>query len=708
MNHFTLRIALFAIAAVTALGQFKPKDTEWHSYTADTSGSRYRPLDQINASNFNKLEIAWRFKTDSLGNRPEFKLEGTPLMVNGVLYTTAGSRRAAIALDAATGELLWVHGEREGERGAAAPRQLSGRGLAYWSDGKEERILYVTPGYRLICLNAKNGQLVSTFGRNGVVDLKLELDQTLYPDITTGEIGLQSAPVVAKDTIIIGAAFREGFTPKSKRNNKGYVRGFDVRTGKRLWTFHTIPTKTEPGYDTWLNGSAEYTGNNGVWTQVSVDEQLGLVYLPVETPTSDYYGGHRPGNNLYAESLVCVDLKTGQKKWHYQVVHHPLWDMDLSSAPIIADVTVNGQPRKVVAQPSKQGFLYVFDRITGKPIWDFEERAVEKGAVPGEWYSPTQPFPSKPPIYSRNGISINDLIDFTPALREEAVKLVSKYKIGPVFTPPVESRIDGPLATLTLGTASGGTNWPGASYDPDNRNVIAYACNACVTAIGLVRPPKEISDVDFVHGQAGREVRIVTGPGENAGADAPRPARAPAPPPSAPAGAGRAGGGGGGGGGALNVQGLPLIKPPYATITAINLERGEIAWQIPHGETPDVVRNHAALKGLNIPRTGQTGYNVGTLITKSLVIAGEGQLTNLDGVRGAKLRAYDKTSGKEVGAVFIPAPQTGSPMTYMLNGKQYIVMGVSGGAYSGEYLAFTLPEAEEKPAATPASGRQRR
>ncbi len=700
MNFFTLRIAAgFTFTAVAALGQFKPKEGEWASYTADTWGSRYRPLDQINASNFSKLEIAWRFKTDSLGNRPEFKLEGTPLMVGGVLYTTAGSRRAAIALDAATGELLWVHGEHEGARGAAAPRQLSGRGLAYWSDGKEERILYVTPGYRLICLNARSGALVTTFGKNGIVDLKVDDDQTILPDITTGEIGLQSAPVVAKDTIIIGAAFREGFTPKSRRNNKGYVRGFDVRTGKRLWIFHTIPTKTEPGHETWLKGSAEYTGNTGVWTQISVDEQLGLVYLPVETPTSDYYGGHRPGNSLYAESLVCVDLKTGVKKWHYQVVHHPLWDMDISSAPIIADVTVDGKPRKVVAQPSKQGFLYVFDRVTGKPIWDFEERAVEMGTVPGEWYSPTQPFPTKPPAYSRNGISIDDLIDFTPAMREEAKKLITKYKIGPVFTPPVESKIDGPLATLTLGTASGGTNWPGASYDPDNHNVIAYACNACVTPIGLVRPPKEMSDLDFVHGTAGREVRMVTGPGENAGADAPMPARAPAATP----GGGRAGGGGGGGGG-LTVQGLPLIKPPYGTISAINLDRGEIAWQIAHGETPDAVRNNPALKGVNIPRTGQTGYNVGTLITKSLVIAGEGQLTNLDGVRGAKLRAYDKTNGKEVGAVYMPAPETGSPMTYMVNGKQYIVVAVSGGAYSGEYLAFTLPESEEKPAVTtPAS-----
>ena len=262
---------------------------------------------------------------------------------------------------------------------------------------------------------------------SGAVDLKLNDDQTILPDLTTGEIGLQSAPVVAKDTVIIGAAFREGMTPKSMRNNKGYVRGFDVRTGKRLWIFHTIPMKGEFGYDTWEKGSAEYTGNTGVWTQITVDEQLGLVYLPVESPTGDYYGGHRPGNNLFGESLVCVDLKTGQRKWHFQLVHHPLWDMDISSAPILADITVDGKPMKAVAQPTKQGFLYVFDRVTGKPVWPIPEQPVEEGNVPGEWYSPTQPIPTKPPAYSRNGVSIDDLIDFTPALHDRAKEIVSKY-----------------------------------------------------------------------------------------------------------------------------------------------------------------------------------------------------------------------------------------------------------------------------------------
>jgi quinoprotein glucose dehydrogenase len=668
-------------ASTLAAGQDRNKDAEWPTYAADLSATRYRPLDQINASNFSKLEVAWRFKTDSLGNRPEYKLEGTPLMVNHRLYATAGTRRAVIALDPATGELLWVHGEHEGARGAAAPRQLSGRGLAYWSDGNEERILYITPGYRLICLDAKTGSLVPSFGNNGAVDLKLDDDQNFFPDITTGEIGFQSAPVVAKDTVIVGAAFREGFTPKSMRNNKGYVRGFDVRSGKRLWIFHTIPKKGEFGYDTWFNGSAEYTGNTGMWTQLSVDEELGLVYLPIESPTGDFYGGHRPGNDLFGESLVCVDLKTGQRKWHFQLVHHPLWDMDISSAPILADITVNGKATKVVAQPSKQGFLYVFDRITGKPVWPIEERPVEQGKTPGEWYSPTQPIPTRPPAYSRNGVSIDDLIDFTPEIREQAKKIVSKYHLGPVYTPPVVSQIDGPLATLTLGTASGGTNWPGASYDPETHILYAFACNACLTPLGLVVPPKEVSDMNYVEGTAGEQVQTRTGPGENAGADAPLPARNRPP--------------AGGGYRPLNIDGLPLIKPPYGTISAINLDRGEIVWQIAHGETPDVVRNHPALKGLNIPRTGQTTYNVGTLITKTLVIAGDGQVTTTaEHPRGALLHAYDKATGKEVGSVYLPAQQSGSPMTYMVDGKQYIVVAVSGGAYSGEYIAFTLPSEE--------------
>src|SRR5277367_4979273 len=375
------------------------KNGEWRTYGGDLGNTHYSPLDQVNAANFSKLQVAWRFKTDNLGPRPEFNFEGTPLMANGVIYSTAGTRRAVVALDAATGEQLWVHGEHEGARGTAAPRQLSGRGLAYWTDGREERILYVTPGYRLVALDAKTGNLVPSFGNGGIVDLKMEDDQEI--DLVTGEVGLHAAPVVANDVVIVGAAHRPGGVPKSKTNVKGFVRAFDVHTGKRLWTFHTIPKPGEPGLETWLNDSWSYTGNTGVWGQVSIDEDLGLVYLPVELPTGDYFGANRPGNNLFGETLVAADLETGKERWHYQLVHHGLWDMDIPCAPMLTDITVNGRTIKAVAQPTKQANLYVFDRVTGRPIWPIEERPVPKGEVPGEWYSPTQPFPTKPPAYDR-------------------------------------------------------------------------------------------------------------------------------------------------------------------------------------------------------------------------------------------------------------------------------------------------------------------
>jgi quinoprotein glucose dehydrogenase len=354
--------------------------------------------------------------------------------------------------------------------------------------------------------------------------------------------------------------------------------------------------------------------------------------------------------------------------------------MDISSAPILADIVVDGKKIKAVAQPSKQGFLYVFDRVTGKPVWPIPERPVEVGNVPGEWYSPTQPIPTKPPAYSRNGVLEDDLIDFTPELRQRAKEVASHYHLGPVYTPPTVSKLEGPLGTLTLGTASGGTNWPGGSYDPETHIAYLYACNACVEPIGLVPAPKDISDLNYIAGTAGRGVEILHGPGENAGADSPKP------PKKQP----------GGGFVRMDVDGLPLIKPPYGTITAINLDKGEFVWQVAHGETPDVVRNSEILKGRSIPRTGQITYNIGTLVTKTLVIAGEGNVTTTaDHPRGAMLRAYDKATGTEVGAVYMPAPQTGSPMTYMVNGKQYIVVAVSGGPYSGEYIAYTLPSAAE-------------
>jgi quinoprotein glucose dehydrogenase len=677
------------------------RNGEWPHYAGDLTGARYSPLDQINAENFNKLEVAWRFKTDNLGTRPEFKLEGTPLMVNGLLYATAGTRRAVIALKPDTGELVWVHSEFEGKRPIHAPRQLSGRGLSYWSDGKgDERIIYVTTGYRLVSLNAKTGARISSFGKDGAVDLK---SGVVYGsgqpiDLETGDIGLHATPAVVRDVVIVGAAHKESMTVKTHNNAKGLVRAFDVRTGKILWTFNTIPRPGEFGNDTWLNNSWATNGNTGVWTQISVDEELGLVYLPVESPTSDFYGGHRPGNNLFGESLVCVDLKTGKRKWHFQIVHHPIWDYDLSSAPLLADINVNGKAIKAVALPSKQAFLYVFDRVTGEPVWPIEERPVPKGDVPGEWYSPTQPFPTKPPAYARQFVTENDLIDFTPELRAQAIQNLAQFKNGPMFNPPVVSKVEGPVAALTIGTLNGGTNWPGAGYDPETHTAYLPASNAAVSPLGIIEPPETFaSDIKYVSGRAGQPFRILEGPGFGSAADYPRePRRRPAPaaPAATPAAPGATTPPAGGGGGGVQVQGLSIVKPPYGLLSAINLDRGELVWQVPHGDTPDVVRNHALLKGMNIPKTGQSGA-VGLVITKTLVIMGDPQVTTTpEHPRGAMLRAYDKMTGKQVGAVYLPAQQSGSPMTYQLNGKQYIVVAVSGGAYSGEYIAFTLPATE--------------
>jgi quinoprotein glucose dehydrogenase len=667
------------------------KNGEWPHYTADVRGNRYSPLDQINASNFNKLEIAWRYKTDNLGPRPEYKLEGTPLMVKGVLYTTGGTRRSVIALDARTGETIWTHSLREGKRAAVSPRQLSGRGVSYWTDGRgDDRIVYVTTGYRLVELNAKTGALVNSFGTNGVLDLKVGAvkGKGEQIDLETGEIGVHSTPAIARDVVIIGSAMREGATVSTHNNTKGLVRAFDVRTGKLLWTFHTIPRPGEFGNDTWEQESWATNGNAGVWTQISIDEELGLVYLPVETPTSDFYGGHRPGNNLFGESLVCVDLRTGQRKWFFQFVHHPLWNFDNSSAPLILDINVGGRAIKAVAVPSKQAYLYVFDRVTGQPVWPIEEKPVPQSDVPGEKTAKTQPFPSKPPAYGRNYLKVpDDVIDFTPELRAQALDVLKRYKVGDSpFTPPMLGNVNGILGAVGAGTA---TNWPGSAADPETHVVYAQAGNT-PSARSLVEPPPGFSDIRYVSGLGGQEFREVLGPGDCCAADAP-------PRPTAPAAAAPAAGTPANppatGGGGLTVQGLPIVKPPYGILSAINLDRGELMWQVPHGDTPDNIRNHPALKGMNIPKTGQAGTSgVGLMVTKTLVVMGDPQVTTTpEHPRGAMLRAYDKQTGKEVGAVWMPAQQSGSPMTYMVDGKQYIVVAVSGGNYSGEYIAFALP-----------------
>ena len=642
--RWTLALLLFATAA-----QAQPEgDLEWSTYGGDLASTRYSPADQIDAGNFGDLELAWTLSTDNFGPEPEYNLQSTPLMVGGVLYTTAGSRRAVIAADAATGELLWMHRLDEGERGAAAPRRLSGRGLAWRDNGGAGEIFYVTPGYQLIGLNAATGRRLPQFGVDGIVDLKQNMDQDI--DLVTGEVGLHAAPIAAGDTILVGAAHLPGSAPRSMRNVKGHIRGFDARTGDRKWIFHTIPGADEFGNDTWLNDSWRYTGNNGVWGQMTVDTELGIAYFATEMPTNDYYGGHRHGDNLFSDSLVAVDLETGDRLWYYQFIHHDVWDWDLPCAPILVDITVDGREIKAIAQPSKQTWLYVFDRVTGEPVWPIEERPVEASDVPGELLALTQPYPTKPPAYDRQGVSIDDLIDFTPELRAEAERIAANYRTGPIFTPPTASVPEGPWGTLMLPSQAGGTNWPGASLDPETGIIYLYSYTQ-VVSLGLINDP-ERSDMNFIRGRAS----------EVSAAEA-----------------------------ALTIDGIPIIKPPWGRITAIDLNRGETLWQVPHGETPDNIRNHPRLEGVDIPRTGRVG-RIGTLNTKTLVIAGEGGMfTTPSGEPGAMLRAYDKMTGEEVGEVYMPAPQSGSPMTYVLDGVQYIVVATSGSGQPGRLLAYRLP-----------------
>jgi quinoprotein glucose dehydrogenase len=697
------------------------KNGDWTHYTADMRGTKYAPLDQINGANFNQLEVAWRFKTDNLGTRPEYKLEGTPLAIRGILYVTAGTRRSVVALDGRTGELIWTHSYREGNRAAIAPRQLSGRGVSYWTDGKgDERILYVTTGYRLIALNAKTGAMIPAFGDGGVVDLKkgAMFGKGQQIELETGEIGLHSTPTVVGNTVLIGSSFKEGMTVATHNNTKGLVRAFDARSGKMLWTFNTIPRPGEFGNDTWENESWAQNGNTGVWSQITVDEEAGLAYLPVEDPTSDYYGGHRPGNNLFGDSIVCVDLKTGVRKWHFQIVHHPIWDYDMSSAPILLDATVNGKTVKAVAVPSKQSFLYVFNRITGEPLWPIEERPVQQSDVPGEKTSATQPFPTKPPAYGRPYLKVpDDLIDFTPAMRAQALDNLKNYRVAGMFNPALLGHTTGGLrGAINVGNASGGTNWPGAGADPETHIVYAQAAMAFVSGLSLRETPKTFaSDMRYVSGVEGTEFREALGPGFGSAADSPlanrggAAGRAGAPAAGGDAAAAGRGGRGRGAaaaaaapgataapaafaGGGLQVDGLPIVKPPYGVLSAIDLDKGELKFQVPHGDTPDNVRNNPALAGLTIPKTGQNG-SVGLMVTKTLVVLGDPQVTAPPGrARGAMFRAYDKNTGKELGAVWMPAPQSGSPMTYMADGRQYMVVAVSGGIYSGEYIAFALPQ----------------
>ena len=640
-------LALLAAALVwpfVGSGQNGNRNNEWRSYGAVEGSTRYSALDQITRENVKSLQVAWTWRFDNYGSTTEtLTTETTPIMVNGILYFTAGPRRTVVAAHAGTGETLWTWRPDEGARFDQAPRKVH-RGVAYWSDGKEERIVVVTPGFQLVSLDARTGDPVETFGDGGLVDLFKELDNAGGLD-PIGKIGNSSPPVVVGDVVVVGPALTPGGRV-NKANVKGDVMAFDIRSGKKRWTFHTIPRKGEPGYETWQNGSAEYTGNAGVWGPFSADPQLGYVYLNIESATNDVYGGHRPGNNLYSDSLVCLDAKTGKKIWHQQLVHHDIWDYDMPPHPILLDVTVDGKRIPVVVQLTKQAFAYVFDRRNGQPVWPLVEKAVPQTDLAGEWTSPTQPFPSKPPAFDLQGLTHDDLIDFTPELRAEAIKAIENFRIGPIYTPPSLIVENGNRGTIVVPGLGGGANWQSGAADPET----GFVYVGSTTSPGVVGMNKNVDpkttgvDSDYTMG-----------------------------------------------GGLPTVRGLRIFKPPYGRITAYNMNRGDIAWQIPNGDTPQNVKDNPALKGLTIPKTGSASQ-AGLLVTRTLLFAGEG------GGGQAVFHAYDKATGAEIWQTPMPGPQASLPMTYMYNNRQYVILGVRGAAatatspgYGAQLIAYALP-----------------
>ena len=642
MRHRTFMAActLSLLLSATSQAQRGTNGGQWPNHSGDKGSTKYAPLDQINRSNVRNLHVAWRRPAvaDELrGQHQELKFSNlfrsTPLMINGVLYASDGIGLVE-AFDPATGRTLWV--QESTDLGPEALAGTSTRGIAYWRNGADERILSVRPPY-LYAINLKTGELIRSFGEAGKVDLRTGLGPQPQP------FNFTSAPLIVKDIAVIGSSIADN--PNVKEGTRGDVRGYEIKTGKLRWTFRTIPREREFGVETWEDRAWEYTGAVNAWSNLSADEELGYIYLPLTSPTSDMYGGHRLGNNLFSDSLVCLKAETGERVWHFQLVHHDLWDYDLPAAPILADIRVNGKPIKAVVQVTKQGFAFVFDRVTGQPVWPIEERPVPQSATPGERTAPTQPFPTKPAPFERQGVSVDDLIDFTPELRREAIDITKRYVVGPLFTPP---SIKGDGANDTKGTLQlpgsvGGADWNGAALDPETG--ILYVPSVTGTfAADLVSGNTVQSNLRYVHGT--RE--FVTGP-----------------------------------------RGLPLFKPPYGRITAINLNTGDHVWVKPNGDGP---REHPAIKHLNLPPLGQPG-RASPLVTKTLLFIGEGDPINVrtpPGGGGRKFRAYDKASGAVVWEMEFPAGTTGAPMTYMYKGRQYIAFAIGSSEHQAEFVALAL------------------
>lgn len=674
-------VAMAGADLILVRGQSSIARGEWGSYGATNWSQKYSPLDQIDRTNFAALQVAWSWRTPdvelaaTLGGAldPRWSPAGfkaTPLVVKGVMYMTTGLGQIA-AIDPATGATRWLYDPKVYTAGAPAsvvgPWQT--RGLAYWTDGRnDERLLMGTLDGYMLAVDAKSGKPIASFGVNGKVDLHAAVpraDRALLrqPDrrMWSNEqhyLSPSSPPVVVRNTVITGATMSD--RPRFKSWPPGDVQAFDVRTGRLKWVFHVVPRDGEFGAETWKDGSNSYTGNANVWSMLSGDDELGHVYLPTTTPTNDYWGGFRKGDNLFAESIVALDVDTGRRIWHFQAVHHGVWDYDFPAAPTLLDITVDGRRVKALAQVSKQGFTYVFDRVTGKPVWPIVERPVPPSEIPGEELSPTQPFPTKPPAFEYQGVTEDVLIDFTPELRAEAVQIMKRYRSGPLFTPQTLARRDGTWGTLQLPGAGGGANWGGSGADPET-GFLYVPSRSGLTRQLLVEGKPHFTDLRYV--PSGK-----LGP-ESVHPDAP-------PGPTGP-------------------RGLPLIKPPYSRMTAYDLNSGTIAWQTATGRGADAIRNHPALKGLTLPPLGGQSGLSGPLVTKTLLIYG--LLATPGGTDAPKLVAYDKRTGAVVREVTLPSAPLGTPMTYMAEGRQYVAFTVQ----DGRLIALTLPAAAPRASAEP-------